>query len=363
VGECSHVLDPQPVKRNRLPEDSLRIEILDPDQYDKWNQFVDQSEQGSVFCYSWWLDAATKSNFRIYAVIEKNEIVAGFPAAMDAYNKINEPPLTRYLGVLYREKKASSIRKQASDERKWLKALLKDLQLKDIVQFCTHHSFSNWLLFRWKGLKQTTRYTYILDYRGKTDDDLWQCLSQSKKYRIKKAEKNGIKAIISDDLNEVYTLAEMSYKRQELKMKYSPADLIILDNAVKNNGNRLILKAIDDYGRIHAVVYVVYYRNTAYNLISGSNPALRGKGGHTLVKWEAVRYFLNKVDYFNFCGSDIRNIEEHVRGYGGTLTPYFHIYNERLIHYKEIRYHFKEMLFHLKSMVKAFGMKYLASRN
>ena len=124
-----------------MSEDSLKIKILDPGQYDEWDQFVSRSEQGSIFCYSWWLNAATKSNFKIYAVLEKNEIVAGFPAALDANNKINEPPLTHTLGVLYRQVISTAGRKQVSDERRWLSALLENFQLEEFVHII--NSFCN----------------------------------------------------------------------------------------------------------------------------------------------------------------------------------------------------------------------------
>jgi len=336
--------------------------MLDPEHYNDWDRFVSQSEQGNVFCYSWWLNAATKSNFKIYAVLSNREIVAGFPAALDAHNKINEPPLTRTLGVLFKPQSHLPEDKRSDIERKWLIYLLENIPLEDFVQICTHHTVTDCLPFRWKGLKQTTRYTYILNYRGKTIDDLQRNLSHGRKYLINRALKNGIKAIVSDDFEQVYNFTVMSYKRHRIKFKYNLADLLVLDNAIKLKGNRLILKTVDTYGRTHAVTYVAFNSRSANGLLSGSDPALRRMGGHTLALWETVKYFSDKVDYFNFGGSDIKPIEEHIRGFGGIMTPYFNIYNDRLMHYTEIRYHLKGMLFHMNSMVKAFRMKYLANR-
>jgi hypothetical protein len=53
------------------------IKNLEPHQFNQWDEFVDKSPQGDVFCYSWWLEAITKSNFKIVAIFENNEIVAG----------------------------------------------------------------------------------------------------------------------------------------------------------------------------------------------------------------------------------------------------------------------------------------------
>ncbi len=59
------------------------IKYLDPDRYDEWNNFVDLSPQGDVFCYSWWLDAVTKSHFKILVVLENDTIVSGIPLACE----------------------------------------------------------------------------------------------------------------------------------------------------------------------------------------------------------------------------------------------------------------------------------------
>lgn len=343
-----------------MSEDSLRIKILEPAQYDEWDQFVSRSEQGSIFCYSWWLDAATKSNFKIYTVLEKNEIVAGFPAPLDNRNLINEPPLTRTLGILYRPQSEASFHKQLSNQRRWLTALLEHITLANFVQICMHHTISDWLPFRWRGFKQTTRYTYLIDYKQNTIGDLYNNLDRLKKRMIKRAALNMINTMLTDDISLVHNYVSLAYERQGLKFRIPIDEMRVLDEAIVRNGNRIIIKA-DDGSKVHSVLYAVYDRKSAYCLLSGSDPALRRLGGHTLVMWETITFFSDKVDYLNMGGSDIKPIEEHIRGFGGVMTPYFHIYNDRLIHYTEIRYHLKEMLFHMNSIFKAIRMRFLAN--
>ncbi len=342
-----------------MPECPLKIEILNPALYSAWNNFVDSSPQGDVFCYSWWLDAITKSRFRIYAAFEKEEIVAGIPLAFDQYNKFNEPPLTRTLGVLYKPQSNLTEHKKVSDQRKWLTALLEYIPLDDFVQMCTHHNFTDWLPFRWKGLKQTTRYTYLIDYKNKSIDELRKNLNRGRRNIINRAEKNKIRVEESDDFELLYHFAELSYKRQGLKLKAHFADLKILDEAIKRNGHRLILKAVDSFERVHAVLYFAFNNRSAYYLLSGSDANYRESGGPSLGLWEAVKYFCGKVEYLNFGGSEIKPIEEHIRDFGGILTPYFHIYNDRLLHRTDIRYHIKKTVFHLGSLFKAFKTRFL----
>jgi len=336
----------------------LNVKILESVRYNEWNAFVEQSPQGDVFCYSWWLDATTKSHFKILVIIEKDEIVAGIPLAYDAQNKVNEPPLTRTLGVLYKPQGNLPEHDRLTNQRKWLSALLEHLPLDDFVQMCMHHSFTDWLPFRWKGFKQTTRYTYLIHYQNKSVDDLRQNLNRGRKNIINRAKKNNIRVEETDDFALLYHFECLSYERQGMKFRIPFDDLKPLDDAIKKNGNRLILKAIDSSDQVHALIYVAFNAKSAYYLLSGSDPKYRKMGGHTLVLWEALKFFRDKAEYFNFGGSDIKQIEEHVSGFGGVMTPYYHVYNESLMWKRtDIRYHLKETSFHLNEIWKILKIK------
>jgi hypothetical protein len=332
---------------------NMRTEVLKPINFSQWNTFVDQSAQGDVFCYSWWLEAITKSHFKILVIFEKDEIVAGIPIAYDSQNKVNEPPLTRTLGVLYKTQESLSEHSQISNQRKWLGALLEQLPPDDFVQMCMHHNFTDWLPFRWKGFNQKTRYTYIIDYHNKTINDLWKKLNRGRKESINRAFNNGIIIEHTDDFDMLYEFENLSYERQGMKFRIPRNDLKPLDDAIKKNGNRIIFKTIDKSNKVHAMLYVVYTSKSAYALLSGSDPKLRKLGGHTLVMWEAIKFFIDKTGYFNFGGSDIEHIENHLRGFGGSITPYFHIYNENFAGKgNDFWYHLSQIWLHLREVRK-----------
>lgn len=344
----------------------LNAVLLRPDQFNMWNSFVDESPQGDVFCYSWWLDVITKSNFKIYAVFHKDTIIAGMPLALDENRKVNEPPLTRTLGVLYKDQAYLSLQKQISNQRRWLSALLNFLPLNEFVQMSMHHNFTDWLLFRWKGFSQTTRYTYLIDYNDEKYKDLYKNLNRGRKESIKKAKKSGIHIEQTDDIALMYKYESMSFQRQGLNFKMSFNELVLLDKQIKKNIERVVFKATDNMNRIHAMVYVVFNKRSAYALLSGGNPVFRKSGGHTLAMWEAMKYFKDKVDIFNFGGSDLESIERHLKGFGGVLTPYFHIYNEKQLWSRNnIWYHLDRIKFHsslvvtilIKKANRLFSMK------
>lgn len=327
---------------------TLSVQELTPDQHDRWNAFVDRSPQGAMFCYTWWLEATAKSRFTLLAAVENGAIAAGMPLALDGQGRINVPPLTRTLGVLYRPQDGVSQHRQLSNQRRWLAALLDHVPRDRFVQTCLHHSIVDWLPFKWRGFQQTTRYTYVIEYGDMTEGDLRRRLSKGMKSTINGAVRNGIRVEQSDDFELLYRFEELSYERQGLRFNVPYADLQPLDDAIKKNGCRVIFKAVDASGRAQAMIYVASTAKSAFLLLSGSDARFRRLGGHSLALWEAVKHFRGRSACMNFCGSDIPAIEQHIRCFGGTLTPYFHIFNEDLMEQKSgVRHHLDRAGFHL----------------
>jgi hypothetical protein len=325
----------------------MEVNFLQTTEHEEWNTFVEESPQGDVFCYDWWLKAVTKDDFKILVAREYHQILAGIILPFYHTKRVNEPYLTRTIGVLYKKPGHESPMKRLSMERKWLNALLDKVNRDHFVQMCLHHDFIDWLPFRWRGYRQTTRYTYIFNYEKNTINDIWTNISKAQKETIRKAMRNNIEIEETQDIELVYRFSCLSFKRQNKFFPFPMSDLQRLDNAIIKHGNRIIFKAVDRQNAIHAVFYCVYNKRSAYCLLSGGDSLLRSQGGHTLIIWHVIRYFSNKVSILNLGGSDIQPIERHLRSFGGTQTQYFHIYNETLaLNEGGIKLHCSKILFH-----------------
>lgn len=328
------------------------VAVLEPSEYPLWDEFVDSSPQGDIFCYSWWLRTVTNDDFKVLVIQEQGSIVAGIILPFYSTNRINEPYLTRTLGVLYREQQGLALYRRRAKERRWLNLLLEQVPLQNVVQMCMSHNFFDWLPFRWKGFKQTTRYTYLLDYRAQNTSQIWTNLRKSNRNTIGRAIKNEIAIRETDDVELAYRFFCLSFERQGRTFPYSLDAVKALDEEAKKRDRRKIFLAVDRARRPHAVEYSVFTGRSAYRLLSGGDPELRSLGGHTLILWHVIHYFSDQVDFFNFGGSDIQPIEQHVRGFGGVQTGYHHIYNEKLLaqpsglldHAKQIKHHSEQIL-------------------
>ena len=67
------------LERNvRMPENSLaRLQILKQSEYAEWDQLVEQSPYGTIFCKSCWIEAIQNAKVVIYK--DKGRIIAGMP--------------------------------------------------------------------------------------------------------------------------------------------------------------------------------------------------------------------------------------------------------------------------------------------
>jgi hypothetical protein len=192
------------------------------------------------------------------------------------------------------------------------------------------YPFTDWLPFYWAGYKQTTRYTYLLNDM-QDPDRLWENMSQNTRRNIKKARetyhvtvKRGIPV---DDFLRVQA---QTFARQQRKNK-QPADVLRrLVETCRKRGQGELWGGYDDEGRLHAAVFVVWQKRSAYYLAGGGDPSLRQSGAHSLVLWEAIRYVSGYSDVFDFEGSMLPGVERFFREFGGIQTPYFAISKGKL---------------------------------
>lgn len=302
-----------------------KIEILiESDNFDEWDQFVDESPQGCVFCKSWWLNSVCKNGFRIIIIKNNNKIVAGIPLQNELdgnNNKVhNMPLLTQTLGVLLAEKEENNY-KYLSKTMKLIDLLISEIEDYKSFYMQFHYNFTNWLPFYWRGYKQTTRYTYIIPDLNNIDN-VFSFFSRRKKRDIKKAKE--IVEIKTDILvSDFYNHHKLSLRKNNKNIKYLYNDFkrVYEEAYFRNSGKSWY--SIDKNGNICSIIFVIFDKNSAYYLVSSIDPSFKNNGSISLLIWNAMNYFSKKVKIWNFEGSMKKNIEESFRQFGGIQVPYF----------------------------------------
>lgn len=308
----------------------MPAELLDKSLRNRWNSFVEKSPQGSIFSYFEWLEFSTGNDFEILVFTENSEIISGMPLPFFSTKKIKMPLLTQKIGVLYGDFTKLKYSKRLEKEKKIIYGFIDFLRLKKIKYSMNFDkNFDNWLPFYWKGYKQTTKYTYIIDFNEKNTDKIWKDMDQNTRNTIKKAENSDLKISRCFDIKKFYKFNTETFKRQNIKIPYSFEYVDKMYSIFKDN--IVIFKAVDTNNKIHAMNFYIRDKKSVYYLMSGTDNNFRNMGSQDLIQWEAVKFFSDKVEYFDFEGSMIENIESNFRKFGTVQKQYFNISDKSIL--------------------------------
>lgn len=183
------------------------------------------------------------------------------------------------------------------------------------------YAVQNFMPWQRRGWQQHTRYSYVIP-ADLSPRQAWAGLAGRTRTVIRKAERQGINIEISDDLTTLYQLTELSFRQRGSALPFTYEALARLDAAAATRGSRRLYLAYDAEGRAHAAVYTVSDQVATYNLLQGSDPALRQSGAAAALLWRAIRESLEAGRRFDFEGSRIPGVEEFFRGFGGSLWTY-----------------------------------------
>lgn len=290
-------------------------------------RFVGRSQidlVNSIFQREWWLEAVAPGAWDVVEVSRDGSVVARLPIVLSrklGLQRIVMPPLTQTLGPCLLQRK-SSYAKQIGEQKELMTQLIEQLPPHDYFSQTLHWSMTNWLPFYWKGFRQTTFYTYLLD--DLTDlDALWSGIRPNVRGDVKKAE-NRFNLLIrtEPDLSRFIAVNELTFRRQGKVLRHSRAFIERLDSACAAHGARRMFFAEAPDGRVHAALYLVWDDQSAYYLMGGADPELRHSGATSLLVWRAIQFAATVTKRFDFEGSMIEPIERFFRAFGAKQVPY-----------------------------------------
>jgi hypothetical protein len=310
-----------------MREIKSKVATLKEKDFSLWDDFVDRSPQGCIFCRSWWLKAVCPEGFEILALQKKGRIIAGIPLPISrrwGNTDISMPSLTQSLGILLEPPTSEKYETRLSKETETISSLIEAMPQYGHFSMNFHYNFTNWLPFYWTGFRQTTRYTYLIEDLA-NQQELKDNLSQQVRNKIRKAEALGISIVTSDDIGTIIELNKMTFARQGFRLPYSEDLVRRIDKECVHRDARRIFLAKDRQHRIHSAIFVVFDGKSMYNLIQGGDPGLRHSGANPLAMWHSIKFAGEVTRKYDFEGSMLPNIEPFFRSFGAVQTPYFNI--------------------------------------
>lgn len=263
-------------------------------------------------------------NWNVCVVEKGGRVMASMPYVLSTHlgmRVISKPALTQTLGPWVRTTNAKYA-KRLSNDKELMGLLITQLPKYHDFKQTWHHSMRNWLPFYWRGFSQTTRYTYIIN-NLESDEHIWSNFQTKVRTDIKKA-RDRFGLVIRNDLciDDFIELNRLVFTRQGLALPYSVELIRRIDDVCKDRGCREIFFAEDEAGCIHAAVYIIWDKDSAYYLMGGSNPELRSSGATSLCMWEAIKFASQVSRSFDFEGSMMEPVESFFRSFGAVQTPY-----------------------------------------
>ena len=297
---------------------------LEKIEYTIWNEFVDKSPQGSIFAKTFWLDAVG-SKYNILGCFDKGDrLIAGMPITKSKNGYITMPKLTQTLGIIFSDFSQMKYVKRISKEKDIIMEFVDNISGLKFFDCGFHYNFTNWMPFMWKGYKQQTRYTYVIE--GIQDiEKVRGGFADSTKSVITKSIGLNLKVIDSLTLTDMYSMLSKTFKRQNMAVPFDFDWFSKFDEIINKNNARKMFFTVDSQNNLHAALYLVYDKNAAYYLLGGADPEFRSSGAMYLNVFEAIKYSASFTNKFDFEGSVVPQIESMFRSFGAFQKQYFRI--------------------------------------
>ncbi|MDO5760197.1 MAG: GNAT family N-acetyltransferase [Bacteroidota bacterium] len=300
-----------------------------------------EQEDLPVFLQSWWLDIVCGEQWEVFLYESKGNILAAFPFFRYknyGFLSIIPPLLTPVCGCYINYKYCKNNIERYSLENNSTLAFAKFIDEQKPANFVYTLSPENFFSmgFYWQKFQTSVRYTYRID---NLDANLcFKNFHKSLRKSIRDAEK---KLSFSENYNsteEIYNLLKQTYIRQKTSIPYS---FNIFNNIVKEATNRnqgKLFVAKDNNQHINGAIFILWDKNTCYNLIGGiANDSLQNDV-MAFLTWNAIKYACTLgVKVFDMEGSMIKGVEHHFRLYNTKRVSYLVINKEYSLLYKCLR--------------------------
>ena len=300
---------------------------------EEYSAFCERRTEIPLFLQPWWLDAVTEPDGKAWDVLlarnNKGEIEAVFPFLTGCKRGIRyaiTPQLTQYTGFWIADKEGESLTERLSREKKLQNDIISQLEALHLNFFDVRFplTYTYWSPFYWAGYKQETHYTYRIEDLSDIEKVL-QGLDYAKVKQLRKAKEAGIEVDYTMSADELYDLQCEQLNERGSKDVLSRALVQSVVEASRRRGQGMIARAKDVEEHTQAAVFVVWDKNSAWELISAISPAYRSSGASTLVVIEAMKRVAKHTKTWDFEGSMIEPVEASFRQFGGLPVPYMTI--------------------------------------
>jgi len=309
--------------------------------HEKWDGFVRQSAQGSIFHLYKFLELAV-DHFELFWIKKGNDIRAGFVLILNESNHVVLDDLVIHNGLLFFNK-SKSVTKSTSENFAITSALIDFLEknygtyklalspfLKDMRPFLWHNYHST---KKNDKIHLDLRYTSFLDISSlrnsiEFESELFTNLSSLRRRHIREARQKGFSTILSENVKLLVDSFEMMMaEKADPQPKSKINRLFRLINGLIKLGYGKLFKTLNRDGQIIYLTFFAWDNNRAYYLFGCSTGKESYRFQGTIAFWDFFVWLANNSD-LNIV--DLEGINSPQRGnfklsFGGSIESYYEI--------------------------------------
>lgn len=271
----------------------------------RWDKCIDESPNGLVYAYSWYLDNMAKN----WDALILNDYEAVMPLTWNkkwGFRYLYQPPITPQLGIF----SASPISESLIGM--FLEQVRRHFRFAEIFL-----NFNN----RYPALRRHTNYVLSLheDY-----SILQSRYKKSLKKNINRSARFNLEYNYDFDLKEALDLYKKTYAIRTPHVRNS--DFQRFENMcmyAQSNKNALVRAALSKQGKLLAVAMLLKKKNRMYLLESTTLKDGRKLEANHFLMDNIIREFAGTHLTFDFDGSDIPGIAYYYQTFGAEDQPYF----------------------------------------
>jgi hypothetical protein len=317
---------------------SYSLEIISHDELDaeRWDAFIRQSPQGSLYALHGYI-SSLRSSWQAYVVQKAGRWCAVMPFCLNKkwrFQSMPQPLYTQYWGICFASELADeSEREQWNLKRKWTQLILdqwEDIQL--VVQNFSP-AFDYPLPFHWAGFSLHTRYTYYLDLK-KEPAQLFAELDPSLRRQIRKSEKYHFQIVADNKLRGLLDLLAENRRQGHDIVGKGDADYqtyqAMAEYLMATGQGKIFSSYHPDGTCLAAILYAKFGQKGLY-LSGAMHPDHKKTGAMSALLWAAIgQAQADGADCFDFEGSMLPGVEQFFRKFGAFPVPYLQIQKNHL---------------------------------
>ncbi len=306
------------------------IRALNVSEFARWDEFVRQSSQGTLFHTTLWLET-TGEPFQLLGCFRGDELHGGFALGLMGHRAAGtpHPSLTPYLGILYPRTQAKYVT-EISNNKEIGTVFAAFLKSKfDRVELPFAPEVVDLQPFIWQGFDVGLHYTYRLPLTNSSS--ILEHMDASRRRNLVSAEKQGVQVEVGADFAQIVRLKEMSFERQGLVASDGPS-AARFEVALRRVGRCQTFLARSSEGDPLGGVWIAWDDKRAYYLLGGYDHSAKSNNAVAFAMWHAIKFTTVdlKLQEFDFEGSTIPPVERFFRKFGATLIPFYAIRYRRL---------------------------------